>query len=85
MADATNPTGARRGAAVMQALLAAPMLPILIVAALVMGLAMPGFLGPANLKNMAWLFGPLLISALGITFVFLIGGIDLSIGSTLSL
>ena len=85
MADATNPTGARRGAAVMQALLGAPMLPILIVAALVMGLAMPGFLGPANLKNMAWLFGPLLISALGITFVFLIGGIDLSIGSTLSL
>ena len=44
MADATNPTGARRGAAVMQALLGAPMLPILIVAALVMGLAMPGVL-----------------------------------------
>ena len=85
MADATNPTGARRGAAVMQALLGAPMLPILVVAALVMVLAMPGFLGPANLKNMAWLFGPLLASALGITFVFLIGGIDLSIGSTLSL
>ena len=85
MTEAIKVRQPRPGAAMIQALLGAPMLPILAVAALGMVIVEPGFLGPANLKNMAWLFGPLLISALGITFVFLIGGIDLSIGSTLSL
>jgi len=66
-------------------LLATPMLPVLLVAVAALVLTAPGFLEVANLRNMAWLFGPLLISALGITFVFLVGGIDLSIGSALSL
>ncbi|MTE02038.1 hypothetical protein GIY56_17250 [Paracoccus sp. YIM 132242] len=66
-------------------LLSAPMVPVLVLSALAISALVPGFLSGANLRNMAWLFGPLLIAALGITFVFLIGGIDLSIGSTLSL
>lgn len=78
--------GPRRLASVLAGAFAAtPMLPVLVIAGVALMLAAPGFLGAANLQNMAWLFGPLLISALGITFVFLVGGIDLSIGSALSL
>lgn len=68
-----------------EALATTPMLPVLLVSVTALILAAPGFLGAANLQNMSWLFGPLLISALGMTFVFLVGGIDLSIGSALSL
>lgn len=84
MAISDNGTGIR-AADLWRVLLGAPMVPVLLLAALALSLAVPGLLGGANLRNMAWLFGPLLISAIGITFVFLIGGIDLSIGSTLSL
>ncbi len=63
----------------------APMVPVLIAALLILWVSVPGFLSAANTANMALLFGPLLISALGITLVFLVGGIDLSIGSTLGL
>ena len=76
---------AGRAAGMVQALFSTPMVPVLLVTVLLMALIVPGFLSGANLRNMALLFGPLLISALAITFVFLIGGIDLSIGSTLSL
>ncbi|WP_194273781.1 MULTISPECIES: ABC transporter permease [Rhizobium] len=75
----------RLGSALAHTVAATPMLPVLVIAVATLMMVAPGFLGAANLQNMAWLFGPLLISALGITFVFLVGGIDLSIGSTLSL
>ena len=78
-------SAAGRAAGMLQALFSAPMVPVLLAAILLMTLIVPGFMSGANLRNMALLFGPLLISALAITFVFLIGGIDLSIGSTLSL
>ena len=83
--NARDRSTAGRAAALVQALFGAPMVPVLLAAVLLMALIVPGFLSGANLRNMALLFGPLLISALAITFVFLIGGIDLSIGSTLSL
>ncbi len=81
--DATRPYLPLRD--VGRVLLSAPMVPVLLISAIAMSLMVPGFLGAANLRNMAWVFAPLLIAALGMTFVFLIGGIDLSIGSTLSL
>ena len=61
------------------------MVPVLLLTLLLFYLTVPGFTSGANLVNMAQLFGPLLIAAIGIMFVFLLGGIDLSIGSTLSL
>ena len=83
MSEATMIT--RSGKNFVRAFFSAPMVPVLIVAVILMTLIVPDFLSGANVKNMSLLFGPLLISALGITIVFLIGGIDLSIGSTLSL
>jgi ribose transport system permease protein len=46
--------------------------------------AVDDFATYANFVNVARLFAPLLIASIGVTFVFLVGGIDLSIGSTVS-
>ncbi len=67
------------------ALLKLPMLPVLLVAFLALSVSVDGFVSAANLANMARLFAPLAIAAVGLTFVFLLGEIDLSIGSVLSL
>lgn len=63
----------------------APMLPVLILTSAIFWLTVEGFGSQANLGNMARFFAPLFIAAAGATFVFLLGEIDLSIGSTLSL
>jgi len=63
----------------------APMLPVLVLASAVFWVTVDGFTGEANLANMARFFAPLFIAAAGATFVFLLGEIDLSIGSALSL
>jgi ribose/xylose/arabinose/galactoside ABC-type transport system permease subunit len=73
----------RRTAA--QLLQAVPMLPVLILTSAVFCITVDGFTGEANLTNMARFFAPLFIAAVGVTFVILLGEIDLSIGSTLSL
>ena len=62
-----------------------PMLPVLVVAFAVLSATIDGFTSAANLANMARLFAPLMIAAVGMTFVFLLGEIDLSVGSVLSL
>ena len=67
------------------ALLKLPMLPVLVIAFSVLWASVEGFASAANLANMARLFAPLVIAAIGLTFVFLVGEIDLSIGSVLSL
>ena len=66
-------------------LLRAPMVPVFVIAFILFCFTVEGFTSAANLTNMARLFAPLLIAAIGATFVFLLGGIDLSVGSTLSL
>ena len=63
----------------------APMLPVLVATSAVFCLTVDGFTGGANLGNMARFFAPLLVASVGATFVFLLGEIDLSIGSVLSL
>ncbi|HUL09961.1 MAG TPA: ABC transporter permease [Candidatus Acidoferrum sp.] len=65
--------------------LRAPMVPVFVIAFILFCFTVEGFTSVANLGNMARLFAPLLIAAIGATFVFLLGGIDLSVGSTLSL
>lgn len=62
-----------------------PMLVVLAVTAALLLATVDNFGSYSNLANMARLFAPLLVASVGITFVFLIGGIDLSIGSVVSL
>ena len=62
-----------------------PMLPVLVVSFAVLSASVEGFASPANLANMARLFSPLVIAGIGMTFVFLLGEIDLSVGSVLGL
>jgi ribose transport system permease protein len=58
---------------------------VLVATFILFAWSIDNFLSVANLANMAWLFAPLAITAMGLTFVFLIGGIDLSVGSVASL
>jgi ribose/xylose/arabinose/galactoside ABC-type transport system permease subunit len=62
-----------------------PMLLVLIALAAVFTVSVDNFVSYANFANMARLFAPLLILAIGMTVVFIAGGIDLSVGSTASM
>jgi ribose/xylose/arabinose/galactoside ABC-type transport system permease subunit len=62
-----------------------PMLPVLVLAFIALSASVDGFASAANLANMARLFAPLVIAGIGMTFVFLLGEIDLSVGSVLGL
>ncbi len=44
----------------------------------------PNFLGPINIKNILVDSAPLLVVAIGVTFVLLIGSVDLSVGAVCS-
>jgi ribose/xylose/arabinose/galactoside ABC-type transport system permease subunit len=61
------------------------MVPVLVATSAIFCLTVDGFTSGANLGNMARFFAPLLVASVGATFVFLLGEIDLSIGSVLSL
>src|SRR3954454_11541500 len=84
---ATRPAALRGGARAAAARLVqeAPMLPVLVATSAVFCLTVDGFTSGANLGNMARFFAPLLVASVGATFVFLLGEIDLSVGSVLSL
>src|SRR3712207_6292095 len=69
----------------VSALRKTPMILILVLTFLLFCVLVENFTSAGNLANMARVFAPLLIVSIGITLVFLIGGIDLSIGSTVSL
>jgi ribose transport system permease protein len=62
-------------------------IPVLILASVVafFGIAMPEFLSVAGLSDIGRVYGELLFLAVGMTFVMLAGGIDLSIGSNYAL
>lgn len=44
----------------------------------------PNFIGPANIKNILSDVAPILVMSIGVTFVLLIGSIDLSVGAVCS-
>lgn len=71
-----------RFAALAQSYGAAIVLVVLVVAG---GIAFPTFLSPSNFANIATQSSFLLIIAVGMTFVILTGGIDLSVGSVYAL
>jgi ribose/xylose/arabinose/galactoside ABC-type transport system permease subunit len=62
-----------------------PMLPLLTVVFIALSVSVDGFASAANLANMARLFAPLVIAGIGMTFVLLLGEIDLSVGSVLGI
>lgn len=61
-----------------------PLLAVLAVGAL-FGALEPSFLGAANLRNVLVQTLPVALAALGMTFVIVSGGIDLSVGSIMAL
>lgn len=58
---------------------------LLVVLCVVLAVLNPSFLGGANLQNLARLIGIYGIFSLGIGFVIITGGIDLSVGSVFAL
>ena len=57
----------------------------LVICSAVFAVASPVFLLPANLLNVLRQLAPLLVTAVGMTFVITTGGIDLSVGSMMAL
>ncbi|MFD0578737.1 ABC transporter permease [Dactylosporangium darangshiense] len=62
-----------------------PLLPVLVVLLLGLSLAYHEFATLANLRNIAVQASPLIVAAVGMTYVIMTGGIDLSVGSMLFL
>ena len=58
-----------------------PLFPVLLVMLAVLSASYAGFGTTANFRNIAVQASPLIISAVGMTFVILTSGIDLSVGS----
>jgi len=58
---------------------------LLVVLCIVVAILNPRFLSPANLQNMARLIGMYGIFSIGVGFVIMTGGIDLSVGSVFAL
>jgi ribose/xylose/arabinose/galactoside ABC-type transport system permease subunit len=62
-----------------------PLLPVLVVLLLVLAAFYPGFATVANFRNILVQASPLIIAAVGMTYVIMTAGIDLSVGSMLFL
>jgi len=58
-----------------------PLFPVLLVMSVVLSASYGGFGTTANFRNIAVQASPLIISAVGMTFVIMTSGIDLSVGS----
>lgn len=65
--------------------LTVPVLPITIAVYAVLALTIPGFGSWPNIQNLLGSMAVLAIAAIGATLVFLVAGIDLSVGSTIAL
>jgi ribose/xylose/arabinose/galactoside ABC-type transport system permease subunit len=79
-----NPTtGARRW--LRAATRREPLLPVLVVLLLALAACYPGFATVANFRNIAVQASPLIVAAVGMTYVIMTAGIDLSVGSMLFL
>jgi ribose/xylose/arabinose/galactoside ABC-type transport system permease subunit len=64
---------------------AEPLLPVLVVLLLALAPLFHGFATAANFRNIAIQASPLIIAAVGMTYVIMTAGIDLSVGSMLFL
>ncbi|MDB5554407.1 MAG: transporter permease [Rhizobium sp.] len=63
------------------------LIPVVFLAAVLtfFSIELPGWLAGSNLSDIAQIYGEYLIIIIGITFVMMAGGIDLSVGSTFAL
>jgi ribose transport system permease protein len=77
------PAGLTR--ATLDRLAGLPMLPVVVLVFAAFALTVPGFGTVVNLDTMARVLAPLLVAAIGATLIMLAGGIDLSVGATMSL
>ncbi len=75
----------RRGLRTTRLLMDSSLLIVLILLIVMFGLANPNFVGVENLVNITRQVATMGIAAVGLTFVMIAGGIDLSIGSLLGL
>ena len=81
--SANSITGiARRPLAVLQR---EPLLPVLLVLLIALAASYNGFATVANFRNIAIQASPLIVAAVGMTYVIMTAGIDLSVGSMLFL
>jgi ribose/xylose/arabinose/galactoside ABC-type transport system permease subunit len=62
-----------------------PLLPVLVVLLVALAGFYPGFATVANFRNIAVQASPLIVAAVGMTYVIMTAGIDLSVGSMLFL
>jgi ribose/xylose/arabinose/galactoside ABC-type transport system permease subunit len=62
-----------------------PLLPVLLVLLLALSVSYHGFATVANFRNIAVQASPLIVAAVGMTYVIMTAGIDLSVGSMLFL
>jgi ribose transport system permease protein len=62
-----------------------PLLPVLVVLLLALAIRYHGFGTVANVRNIAIQASPLTVAAIGMTYVIITAGIDLSVGSMLFL
>jgi len=62
-----------------------PLLPVLLVLLLALSVSYHGFASVTNFRNIAVQASPLIIAAVGMTYVIMTAGIDLSVGSMLFL
>lgn len=62
-----------------------PFVAVLVVMAVVFGFVAPSFMDPGNLSNIAKQASLLGLVALGMCFVLIVGGLDLSVGSVVAL
>src|SRR2546428_6997980 len=79
-----EPVGGRGVRRLYDVLLFAPMLPVVLIVAVGFSLSVEGFATWANAQNMMRGLAVITIASLGATYVFLIGGLDLSVGATIS-
>lgn len=62
-----------------------PIIPITVLIYALLALTTPGFLAWANVQNLLLSMSVLAVAAIGTTVVFLVAGIDLSVGSAIAL
>jgi ribose transport system permease protein len=83
--DSRTPSTGTWVDAVKRIVLTTPVLPITILVYVLLAISTRGFLSLANIQNLLASMAVLAIAAIGTTLVFLVAGIDLSVGSTVAL
>jgi ribose transport system permease protein len=85
VAPAARTSRGRAMHAAKRLVLTVPVLPITVAVYVLLAMTTPGFGSWPNIQNLLGSMAVLAIAAIGATLVFLVAGIDLSVGSTIAL